>query len=88
MPQWLSKVKLMKSVTAFIQARMGSSRLPGKVLKEINGIPVILHIVMRLKQSRYIDNIVLLQARHSEKQHQRLLLAGDKDHHVSAVHAY
>lgn len=56
----------MKSVTAFIQARMGSSRLPGKVLKEINGIPVILHIVMRLKQSRYIDNIVLLTSFNKE----------------------
>jgi spore coat polysaccharide biosynthesis protein SpsF len=66
MPQWLSKVKLMKSVAAFIQARMGSSRLPGKVLKELNGIPVILHIVMRLKQSRYIDNIVLLTSFNEE----------------------
>lgn len=56
----------MKSVAAFIQARMGSSRLPGKVLKELNGIPVILHIVMRLKQSRYIDNIVLLTSFNEE----------------------
>ncbi|MCZ2721215.1 glycosyltransferase family protein [Marinomonas sp. 15G1-11] len=56
----------MTRVSAFIQARMGSSRLPGKVLKEINGIPVILHIVMRLKQSRYIDNIVLLTSFNKE----------------------
>ncbi|MDE3271741.1 glycosyltransferase family protein [Pseudoalteromonas sp. G4] len=48
------------SVLAFIQARMGSSRLPGKVMKCLNGKPVIIHIVERLKLCRKIDGIVVL----------------------------
>ena len=43
----------------FIQARMGSSRLPGKTLKILNGKPLIMHVIQRL---RLVDNckIVLL----------------------------
>lgn len=47
------------TVTAIIQARMGSSRLPGKVLKEINGKPLLLHQINRLKKCRKIDNLVV-----------------------------
>ena len=36
-----------------IQARMNSSRLPGKVLKNINGIPLIEYLLKRL---RYLPN--------------------------------
>lgn len=46
-------------VLAIVQARMGSSRLPGKVLKEINGKPMISYTLEALKKSRYIDKIVL-----------------------------
>jgi len=38
---------------------MGSERLPGKVLKEVNGIPIIHYTLKRLSKSKYIDNIVL-----------------------------
>lgn len=47
------------TVTAIIQARMGSSRLPGKVLKEVNGKPLLLHQINRLKKCRKIDNLVV-----------------------------
>lgn len=56
----------MKRVNAFIQARMGSSRLPGKVLKNLNGKPVIIHLVQRLRQAKCFHKIVLLTSTNSE----------------------
>ena len=38
---------------------MKSSRLPGKVLEEVCGKPVLLHIVERVKRSKKIDQIVV-----------------------------
>ena len=46
-------------VVAIVQARMDSSRLHGKVMKLINRIPVIELLLMRLSQSKLIDQIVL-----------------------------
>jgi spore coat polysaccharide biosynthesis protein SpsF len=44
---------------AIIEARMKSSRLPGKVLKPIVGKPMLELLVERLKQSRYLDGVVI-----------------------------
>lgn len=44
---------------AIIQARMGSSRLPGKVLKELAGKPVLWHVIHRVKRSQMIDEVVV-----------------------------
>ena len=49
----------MKKVVAIIQARMGSTRLPGKVLKEISGKPMLWHVIERVKRCKEIDNIVI-----------------------------
>src|SRR6201996_8749186 len=46
-------------VVAVIQARMGSTRLPGKVLKNIAGKPLLWHIVHRLQQSILIEQIAI-----------------------------
>lgn len=46
-------------VIAIIQARMGSTRLPGKVLKKINGKPLLLLQLERVKEAKYIDKIVI-----------------------------
>jgi spore coat polysaccharide biosynthesis protein SpsF len=48
----------MKSV-AIIQARMGSSRLPGKMLKHLAGKPLIWHLIHRLQGCTSVDEIVL-----------------------------
>jgi len=46
-------------IVAVIQARMGSTRLPGKVLKPIAGRPLLWHIVHRLKKSHLIEDVAI-----------------------------
>jgi spore coat polysaccharide biosynthesis protein SpsF len=46
-------------VSAIIQARMGSTRLPGKVLMPLAGRPVLWHIIHRLNKCRKVDDIVV-----------------------------
>ena len=48
-----------KKIVASIEARMTSSRLPGKVLKEMDGKPVLEILIDRLKRSKYINEIVI-----------------------------
>jgi spore coat polysaccharide biosynthesis protein SpsF len=47
------------SVVAIIQARMGSSRLPGKVLKKISGEPMLFHVVVRARQAQGVGQVVV-----------------------------
>ena len=49
----------MKNITAIIQARLGSTRLPGKTLMTIEGDSLIGHLVRRVKESKYVNNIVI-----------------------------
>ena len=44
---------------AIIQARMSSERLPGKVLKEVNEKPLLLHQLERVARSKHIEKIVV-----------------------------
>ena len=44
-------------VVVIVQARMGSSRLPGKVLMDIEGRPMLERVVQRLKQAKLPDEI-------------------------------
>ncbi|HEX9090632.1 MAG TPA: glycosyltransferase family protein [Anaerolineales bacterium] len=44
---------------ALLQARMSSSRLPGKVLQEISGRPLLQYMLERLQGSTQIDSLVL-----------------------------
>ncbi len=46
-------------VVCIVQARMGSERLQGKVIKPILGKPMILYTLERLKKSKLIDEIVM-----------------------------
>ena len=46
-------------INAIIQARMGSTRLSGKVMKEIGGKPLIGYLIDRLEQCRRIDRIIV-----------------------------
>ncbi|MFV2055878.1 MAG: cytidylyltransferase domain-containing protein [Thiohalomonadales bacterium] len=47
------------NTAAIIQARMGSTRLPGKVLREIAGKPLLWHVIHRLKKCIQIDQIII-----------------------------
>jgi glutamate-1-semialdehyde 2,1-aminomutase/spore coat polysaccharide biosynthesis protein SpsF len=46
-------------VIAIIQARMGSARLPGKVLAETGGQPILGHAVRRLRKANNISSVVV-----------------------------
>jgi glutamate-1-semialdehyde 2,1-aminomutase len=58
--QWpaVPPIKTMKTL-AIIQARMGSIRLPNKVMRPINGKPMIELLLSRLAKARRIDRIIL-----------------------------
>ena len=46
-------------VVAIVQARMGSARLPNKVMKSIGGVPMIELLLARLSAAKQIDQIVV-----------------------------
>lgn len=45
--------------TAIVQARMGSTRLPGKILMDIQGKPVLRHVVDRAKTCAGVDRVIV-----------------------------
>jgi spore coat polysaccharide biosynthesis protein SpsF len=52
-------MQINPNIVAIIQARMGSTRLPGKILKTIQGKPMLWHIVNRLKNVEPLKNVVI-----------------------------
>lgn len=46
-------------IVAIIQARMSSTRLPGKVLKEIAGKPMLGYVVDRTRWGKMLDSVVV-----------------------------
>jgi spore coat polysaccharide biosynthesis protein SpsF len=51
-------------IGAIIQARMGSTRLPEKVMKNLLGKTVLEHVIERVKQSKLIDEIIIATTTH------------------------
>lgn len=47
-------------VIALVQARMGSSRLPGKVLKPLCGKPVVDHVIDRVEAAHAVDSVMVV----------------------------
>lgn len=46
-------------IGVIVQARMGSTRLPGKVMKEMLGKPLLFYLIERLKYSKLIEKIIV-----------------------------
>ena len=46
-------------IGVIVQARMSSTRLPGKVMMEILGKPLLWHTINRLRQSKRIEKIII-----------------------------
>lgn len=53
-------------IGAIIQARMGSTRLSGKVMKEIKGQSILQHVIERVRQSKLVDEIVIATTVHKQ----------------------
>jgi spore coat polysaccharide biosynthesis protein SpsF len=47
------------TTVAIIQARMGSTRLPGKVLTDLAGEPALVHVVERTRRATTLDAVVV-----------------------------
>jgi spore coat polysaccharide biosynthesis protein SpsF (cytidylyltransferase family) len=54
-----SIAKAAVRIVATVQVRMGSSRLPGKAMREIAGKPLLGHLLDRLALARRLDDIVV-----------------------------
>lgn len=50
---------MVMKVVALIQARMDSKRFPGKVLADIAGHPMLWHVVHRVRQAKYLNEVVV-----------------------------
>ncbi|MTI59293.1 MAG: 3-deoxy-manno-octulosonate cytidylyltransferase [Firmicutes bacterium] len=50
---------IMPEVAAIVQARMGSSRLSGKVATVIEGKSMLAHLIERLKDARLLDQLII-----------------------------
>lgn len=50
---------MKKTITAVIQARLGSTRLPGKTMMMLEGATLLGHLVARVKASKYVNDIVI-----------------------------
>ena len=52
-------ISINKKTSAIIQARMGSSRLPGKVMMKLKGKPLIDYLIERLRYVEEFDEIIV-----------------------------
>ncbi len=51
--------KSKDGIIAIVQARMASTRLPGKVLADIAGQPMLARVVVRAQRSKLVDRLVV-----------------------------
>ncbi len=78
-------------ITAIIQARMGSTRLPGKVLMKVNGRPLLDYMIERVKASHHIQQVIIATTRSIDdapivdwcKTKKVLFYRGDEEHVLS-----
>jgi spore coat polysaccharide biosynthesis protein SpsF len=56
----------MGKINAIVATRMTSTRLPGKVLMDLGGKPALARLIERLRQSKYIHEIVIATTTNAE----------------------
>ena len=56
----------MSKIDAIVQARLGSTRLPNKILYSIAGRPLLGHVKDRLKECHLIDRIIIATTENRE----------------------
>jgi 3-deoxy-manno-octulosonate cytidylyltransferase (CMP-KDO synthetase) len=47
------------SVIAVIPARYGSSRLPGKALADVNGVPMVVRVWRQVSKAQFLDRVIV-----------------------------
>lgn len=67
---------MLTKTVAIIQARIGSTRLPGKILRDVAGCTMIERVVQRLLRCQTIDQVVV--ATTTEPQDEKLLAFCDE----------
>jgi len=66
-----------KKISVLIQARIGSTRLPSKILKKIENKPMIWHVINRVKKIKSVQQIALITT--TRKQDDVLLKIAEKN---------
>ena len=54
-----ASIAMTPRIVAIVQARMNSSRLPGKVLLDIGGEPMLGRVVQRTSQSTLVEQVLV-----------------------------
>ena len=49
---------MKQKIVAIIQGRMSSSRLPGKILSDISGQPMLTRVFIRTSRARTLDEVI------------------------------
>ena len=60
------------NIAAIIQARMGSSRLPGKTLVQVGDKPLLQHLIDQISASRLVKEVIIST---TDKSHDQVLVA-------------
>lgn len=58
-PEALARPQRMPRISAIVQARIGSTRLPGKVLMDLEGHPMLWWVLSRVSRSNAVDSTIL-----------------------------
>jgi len=53
-------IVLTRRIVALVQARMGSTRFPGKMMADLAGYPVLRWVLERARRARRLDQVVLV----------------------------
>jgi len=57
---------MKNKVVCITQARMTSNRLPGKIMKKVNGKPLLAYHIERLKEIKQVDEIIIATTTNKE----------------------